>query len=190
MPHSRRYFFTKEPAMDDTTVNIPLAKYDALRKEATDNGAKVLELEKALAEAQLGNGDDHAPRLASALRSALSVVQFAVGNLEPATIAGWPHEDLRVIANAIESTPTLQDDTDIRPLAEELRLFADTAKGYEEYRAERRKQNPPIPATPGDFGPQTAEATVIHAAIQGKHNRDASVVPPGDPNPAPAAEEA
>lgn len=152
---------------DEPTVNVPLSTYDKLRDERKELQTKVYELEKQLAAVQLGDGEV-ARQLHSAFHAAIKIVQFAVGNLDPSTVAGWPHEALAAVAAAIETIPGI--DRHAAELPPELKHFAGVAKGYEEWRRERDKNKVVVPATAADFGPKTPEAMAVHAAYDAKRN--------------------
>lgn len=148
-------------ADSEPTVTVPLSMYDKLREELKQLQGKNYELEKQVTAAKLGDSDV-AQQLHAAFHDAMKIVQFAVGNLDPATVAGWPHEALVAVAAAIEKIPGV--DRHISELPEELRAFAGVAKGLEEYRRERDKNKVVVPATAEDFGPKTPEAAAVHAA--------------------------
>lgn len=96
----------------------------------------------------------------AAFDQVLPIVQFAVGNLPPETIKGWPHETLDAVAQRYlqlsgQSLARLTE----RELMEELRKFAAEAKGWETRRGPRLVGLHGQPhAGPEDFGPQTPEA--------------------------------
>jgi hypothetical protein len=162
---------------DGPMINISLADFDKLRNENKDTQAKCYELEKQLAAAQLGD-DTAAKLLHAAFHDAIKVVQFAVGNLDPSTVSGWPHEALRKIADAIEKIPGV--DPHVAELPPELRAFADVARGLEAYRRERDKNKVVTAATAADFGPKTPEAAAVHAAYDAKRNAAPDEQPPTD----------
>lgn len=96
----------------------------------------------------------------AAFDQVLPVVQFAVGNLPPETIKGWPHEALDAVAQRYLqlSGQSLGRITE-RELMVELRKFAAEAKGWETRRGPRLVGLHGQPhAGPEDFGPQTPEA--------------------------------
>ncbi|MEX2716748.1 MAG: hypothetical protein Q6370_010645 [Candidatus Sigynarchaeota archaeon] len=163
--------------MSEPSVTVPLSTYDKLRDELKQLQSKNYELEKQLDAAKLGDGNI-AKQLLDAFHATMKVVQFAVGNLDPATVAGWPYEALVAVAAAIETIPGI--DRHIQELPDELRAFASVAKGLEEYRRERDKNKVVVPATAEDFGPKTPEAARVHAAYIANigPNEDAAT---GDP---------
>lgn len=154
--------------MDEPTVNVKYSDYSKLREDLRTTQNKNYELEQKLAAAQLGGDASVATLLHAAFHDALTIVQFAVGNLDPSTIAGWPHEALVKIADAIEKIPGM--DPHKAELPPELRHFAGIAAGLEAFRKERDKNKVVVAASAEDFGPKTPEAAAVHAAYDAKRN--------------------
>jgi len=153
--------------MDEPTVSVKYSDYNKLREDLRTTQNENYELKTKLAAAQLGD-DAVAKLLFDGFHDAIKIVQFAVGNLDPATVSGWPHEALVKIADAIEKIPGI--DQHVAELPPELRAFADIAKGLEAFRKERDKNKVVVPATAADFGPKTPEAAAVHAAYDAKRN--------------------
>jgi len=151
--------------LGDSKVEVSLKALDELRDEAHRSAARIQALEREVVAAKLEDKSGRVPALMVALRAAVEVVQFAVGNLDPTTVRGWPYEALGTIADALEQIPGLQEDPNMRSLAGELRHFAGIAAGLEEFRKERDAKRVVTPATAADFGPKTAEASFIHNAL-------------------------
>lgn len=147
---------------DDPTITIKLAQYDRLRATGRAAEARILELEAAVKAAQLADPAGVIQQTHAALHSAIKIVQFAVGNLTPESIAGWPYEALMQVADGIDKIPGM--DPHIKEVSGFFREFAASAQGFEEYRRERDKHKVILPATAADFGPQTSEAAAVHAA--------------------------
>lgn len=156
--------------MDEPTVNVKYSDYNKLREDLRATQNKNYELEQKLAAAALGD-DAVAKLLHEAFHDTIKVVQFAVANLDPATVSGWPHEALAKIADAIEKIPGV--DPHVAELPPELRAFAGIAAGLEAFRKERDKNKVVVPATAADFGPKTPEAAAVHAAYDAKRNAPA-----------------
>lgn len=151
-------------ADSEPTVTVPLSTYDKIRDDLRHTQNGFYELEKKLVAAQLADPDGSGANkvLYDGFHSAIKIVQFAVGNLDPQTVVGWPHKALAEVADAIEKIPGV--DIHVREMPDELRHFARLAAGYEEFRKERDKHKVVVPATAADFGPQTPEAAAVHAA--------------------------
>jgi hypothetical protein len=162
--------------MDEPTVNVKYSDYQQLREDLRRLQNENYELAKKLADAQLGSDADVAKLLRDAFHDALTIVQFAVANLDPATVAGWPHEVLVRVADAIEKIPNM--DRHKAELPPDLRHFAGIAATFEAFRKERDKHKVVTAAGPEDFGPKTPEAAAAHAAY------DAARTNP-NPNPNP-----
>ena len=151
-------------ADSEPTVTVKLSDYDKLRDQLRDAQGKHHELEKQLVAAKLvdADGSGVAKQLYDGFHAAIKIVQFAVGNLDPQAVRGWPYTALIEVADAIEKIPGI--DRHVSELPGELRYTAQLAAGYEEYRKERDKTRIVVPATAADFGPQTSEAAAVHAA--------------------------
>jgi hypothetical protein len=173
---------------DEPTVNVPLSTYDKLRDDLRTTQAKNYELEKSLAAAQLVGGDTTGvPQLLhDAFHDAIKIVQFAVGNLDPQTVVGWPHAAVMKIADAIEKIPGV--DRHVAEMPIELREFAKNAAGFEAYRKERDKNKVVVAASAEDFGPKTPEAMAVHAAYAAKQvAQDDKTAAPDETSPPTAA---
>lgn len=146
--------------MEDPTVSVKFSEYSKMRDELKTQQNRIYELERDLAAAQLADVTGTTKRLHETLHNALKIVQFAVGNLAPETVAGWPHEDLTVIANAIEKLPNM--DIHIKEVPHVWREFAAIAAAFEEQRKERKRTQVVTMATAADFGPKTPDAAAAH----------------------------
>jgi hypothetical protein len=147
---------------DEPIVNVKYSVYHKLREDLREMQNRIYVLEKALETAKLNDASGATQLLHGAFLEAVKIVQFAVGNLAPETVAGWPHKALAAIADAIEKIPAI--DPHVAELPSELRHFARLAAGYEEYRKQRDANRVVTMATGADFGPQTADAAAAHAA--------------------------
>lgn len=150
--------------MEDPVVNVKYSEYSKMREEARTQQARIYELEKELAEAKVADNSGTTKLLHEALHEALKVVQFAVGNLAPETVSGWPHKALVAVADAVDKLPAI--DQHIAEVPSEWRNFARTAANYEEYRRQRDANKVVTMATAADFGPKTPEAAAVHAALK------------------------
>lgn len=157
------------------TVTVKLSDYDRLRDELREAQNKVYMLQTEVNAAKLGDPTGPTKLLFDAFHETIKVVQFAVGNLDPQTIAGWPHKALVAIADAIETIPGV--DQHVAEMPGELRSFARSAAGHEERRRLHRLAHPPVPASAEDFGPQTEEAKRVHEATIQMKNGDGSATP-------------
>jgi len=119
------------PTSDSATVTVLLRdwthierEFELLRKQlrqATDNNAPVVPME--------------AQAVLAALESALPIVQFAVGNVPPESVRGWPTASLAALAEQIMTL--FPDDADRQSLAITFREVAAHARDIDQYRAHR-----------------------------------------------------
>jgi hypothetical protein len=145
-----------------TTLTISLKDLNELRGATERERQRVRELERQLAEARVADPNGTIRDLCGIVRSAKTVVQFAVNYMHPATVRGWPYQALSALADGMTRLPDA--DAQDQTLAMIWRNFAQEAAGYEEYRRERDAGRVAVPATSEDFGPKTDEAAFVHAA--------------------------
>lgn len=165
---------------DEPTLTIKLSAYDKIRDDLRAAQNENMELQKKLQAAQIADISGTTQLLHAAFHDAIKVVQFAVGNLAPETVMGWPHEALFKIADAIEKIPGIDRHVGEMPL--ELRHFAKSAAGYAVLRTQRDASRVVVAATAADFGPKTPEAAAVHAEHAKQHP---SETPAGAPITAP-----
>jgi hypothetical protein len=71
----------------------------------------------------------------AAFAAALEIVRFAVANLEPRTVRGWPHHELAVVAELLpKALPAIEE---VGVLANTLREFAREAADIDRERQRR-----------------------------------------------------
>ena len=91
--------------MSEGQITIPIEKYTAMQ----ERGNKLeRELKDALAACQKAETTDPQNRidhLRCTLQHALVVVDFAVANLDPETVRGWPHKDLEELSADMKNLP-------------------------------------------------------------------------------------
>jgi hypothetical protein len=108
--------------MSAAQVTISLDELDELRgrlrKAHEDNAA----LSADMRAAEIASAGDRADGLLATIRQGLVVVRFAVANLDPETIRGWPWEALHGFAGSLSALPGATDLD--RELAIELRAFS------------------------------------------------------------------
>jgi hypothetical protein len=87
----------------------------------------------------LGDDGADARRLAEALQHALKVVCFAVANLHPLTVRGWPYEALRALGQLAPHLPGV--DESFRQVAfGDWTILTREMEKWEKARAEGREQ--------------------------------------------------
>lgn len=117
----------------NATVNVSLASYQALLDELEKLRTELL----AQRQQPSAPTDTDAAHARAALERALAIVQFAVGNLDPRTVRGWPVEDVTALANLIEAALPNYPHADV--LAITLREFAGEAADVDRFRRDREK---------------------------------------------------
>jgi hypothetical protein len=122
------------------TITLTGDEYQELlnNTKTANNDAAALraELVKVRTEA-LEQGVVSGKLLCELVRHSLTVTRFAVANLPPETIRGWPTEALRKVVMGIPALPDYSIDD--RDLAGELRAFADECDRWALERASRVK---------------------------------------------------
>jgi hypothetical protein len=149
-------------SLADSNVTVPLGVVDDLRDQIRAHENTIRELRAQAVDAKFGETPAAVRAPFTAFRALFPVVQFAVGNLHPSAVRGWPHEALAHAAEHIRTMPDVT--TDELALAHELEEFGKLARGYEAMRKQRDAETVVLPAGPADWGPQTEEAKTVHAA--------------------------
>jgi hypothetical protein len=144
------------------TLTMPLDEYETLRRAVQEAEKENAALRAQLEKVNL-SADDAVPKLATALNAALPIVQFAIANLDPDTVRGWPYETLRTLADTLQTVPGISAQT--REAWIEFKKFASEAENRETER--RTRPRAVAPATEGDWGPQTDEAKAVDAHYRG-----------------------
>ncbi len=91
-------------AVDNSaTVTMPLASYNRIDEQISKLQAQVAEFETEKRAAQEGApliSNDN-PDAGNALRAAVEVVKYAVGNMPPEAHKGWPSQDLHELGELL-----------------------------------------------------------------------------------------
>ena len=148
------------PEQTEPAVTIPMSQFDRMRDQIRGLNEELRVTKAQLEDAKLADPNGTIKAYQAAFAAAVKVTQFAVANLEPATVSGWPHAALVSIANAIETLPGI--DMHVKEVSPDMRMFAETARSYEDWRKERDANKVVMPATAADFGPKTPEALEVH----------------------------
>jgi hypothetical protein len=131
--------------MSNATLTISLNDYNALLASRAAIEADLIIVSKELEAAKLVDPSGRLPALVAFSRDCLTLARFAVANLPPEMIRGWPYEALRRIAAEL---PTLPDATaDDRDMALDLINFA---KDCEDHEIRRRAEPRATKMTPAD----------------------------------------
>jgi hypothetical protein len=123
----------------DAKITIGIDDYNGLRSKIEALSLELGQTKVSLDQARLGDGAADARRLAEALGHALKVIQFAIANLHPLTVRGWPYEDLRALGNLAPDLPGV--DESFRQVAKtDWGLLTKEMEKWERARAEGREQ--------------------------------------------------
>jgi hypothetical protein len=137
--------------MSHATLSISLDDYNALLAARTAAEQMLAEAHRDLAAAKLVDPSGCLPALVAFSRDCLTLARFAIANLPPEMIRGWPYEELRRIAAGL---PTLPDATaDDRDMALDLLNFA---KDCEDHAIRRRAEPKATKMTPADVAEHRA----------------------------------
>lgn len=139
-------------------IMLSREEYDTLMYDRRMAESRVAELEQKLEQVRLEDPSDRVPPLVACIRSALPIVQFALGNLDPTTVRGWPHEAVTAFAETIRSLPGA--DVTIHEMGLEFLNFARYAARVERDRAERDAKRIELARQPA----AAVDAAVVAAA--------------------------
>jgi len=151
-------------------VQITLAEIDALRDRITTLELDLQTVQLELAETKAKGAEvnrDIRVRIERTITAAMEIVRFAVQNLPPQFVVGWPHDALATFARCLEMLPTTTDHD--KELCQELLTFAGEASELAKERRSRRGLPPGPPPTLEEQGPQTEEAKAVHEAYVNPH---------------------
>ena len=114
------------------TVTISIEEYDNLRNVAKSCSSQIA---AAKAETEAEKNKDHsqeAENFRGMLLRAILVIQFAVGNLDPTTVRGWPWQDLMLFAISLRDAPGIP--FEFKEMTYDLEHFCNECKKIEEDR--------------------------------------------------------
>jgi dsDNA-specific endonuclease/ATPase MutS2 len=113
-------------------ITMTLNDYQMLMNEKEKLEKQVVELIQQKASAELADPDGRVQHLVETVKAGREVIRFAVAHLAPETVRGWPHEQLKLFADLLETSPGAPHD--YKEMAIDLRDFALQAKRLEEAR--------------------------------------------------------
>lgn len=117
-------------------VQLSMEEWSTFQEEKRALAQKLMESNTKLAEAEAADPSGKVQHLVSCVSAAREVIRFAIAHLAPETVRGWPHEQLTLFANLLESSPGAT--TDYKEMAIDLRDFARQAARLEEARRSGR----------------------------------------------------
>jgi len=116
-----------------TKIEITLEDLDEMRSQIREASDRLVRAEKEKNEALAADPSGRVPQLLAVIEAALPIVQFAVENLEPTTVRGWPHKTLDKLGELLATVDGMS--VIAREIAPELRVFAHEAELIELERA-------------------------------------------------------
>ncbi len=121
------------PLSDSATVTMCIRDFRATEAEIDRLRAEASDLRKT--PVQSAEPSLLFQEFRELLDAALPIIQLAVGQLDPATVQGWPYVELERIAGMIVNV--YPDDANLQSLAIEFRTFAAEARRVFEFRVAR-----------------------------------------------------
>lgn len=125
-------------AIKDATVSVKLEDIQNLQDSVKALTAEVGSLQEQLTNAKLDAGGDATRQFHAAFLDAMEIVRFAIGNLDPLTVRGWPYQRLAMIAAALKILPGIGGDQ--VDTANDLGHFARKCEEWEKARAQGVEQ--------------------------------------------------
>jgi hypothetical protein len=116
-------------------ITMSMQEYKELESQRDTAREEAAELRKKLHNAEMTDPGERIPGLVRAIEASLPIVKFAVGNLAPETVRGWPYDELVAFAEELDKLPGA--DTRTREYALEFRNFVREAQDVERGRRER-----------------------------------------------------
>lgn len=123
--------------MQSATLNMTLADYEALKAARTKAEQDLADVQRQLEEARKADPTGKLVALNAFARECLTLARFAVANLPPETIRGWPYAELMRIADTIHVLPDFS--TNDRDMALDLMAFARDCEALELHRKSTAK---------------------------------------------------
>lgn len=119
-------------------LEMSLADFQQLQTRMQDLERKNVELQKLADDVRLEAGGSEAGAFKDAFSLAMQIVRFAIANLDPLTVRGWPYETIREICLHLEARPAI--DASARETVTDLRVFATECEKWERARRDGREQ--------------------------------------------------
>lgn len=152
--------------MQSATLNMTLADYEALKAARTKAEQDLADVQRQLEEARRADPTGKLTALNEFARDCLTLARFAVANLPPETIRGWPYAELMRVADTMHVLPDFS--TNDRDMALDLMAFARDCEALELHRKANAK--PPTKFTSEELEERKRqlEADPIAAALMHK----------------------
>jgi hypothetical protein len=131
--------------MSNATLQMSLDEYNAILGSRTQAEQERDQAFKELAAAKLVDPSGYVPKISEFARDCLTIARFAIANLPPEMIRGWPYQTLRKICETINVLPDYTADD--RDMALDL---LDFAQDCEDHDIRRRAEPKATKMTPAD----------------------------------------
>ena len=125
-------------SLSEAKVTLTLGEVNKLQSDVRDANVRISELKSEVVEAKLGNHDGITRQYQEAFLDAMPIVRFAIGNLHPMTVRGWPFEKLLSITHHLRTLPGIDDDQE--ETSGDMKIFAQECERWEKARDEGREQ--------------------------------------------------
>lgn len=121
------------PISDTATITMSIHDFRHIERFVDELRAQINTLRAR--ETPVRDADETTADLIAALDAALPIVQFAVGNLNPESVRGWPYDAVQQLSALIAHL--FPENSDRQSLAVTLQQFAKEAVEVEALRIER-----------------------------------------------------
>lgn len=162
----------------EAMVSMPLTQFQEMVKAQANHEARVVDLTHKLRLAEVNGSSDAVPGLLAAIKYATEVIQFAVGNLPPESVRGWPTDALERFGIHLEKLPG--GDEHVKALGHDLQLRAAEIEQFDRTRVPTasllaRFANQPTSPAPARHGPTPESEAAMDAALEGHAREQANM---------------
>jgi hypothetical protein len=116
-------------------INMPLSEWQEMQSKLARAQKENGELERKARDLERSDPTGRIDRLVEALDDALEIARYAVANLDPATVRGWPFKTLRALGERLRDIPGAT--ADHTQIGAEFVSFSHEAETLENERVER-----------------------------------------------------
>jgi hypothetical protein len=123
----------------NATITIGIEDYQKMKNRIDTLECKLGAEKVAHEESRLGEPGSETRALSIALNDAIDIVRFAVANLHPMTVRGWPYKTLQALSEILPTLPGI--DQSVKECCRgDWYLLITEMKKWEDARAEGREQ--------------------------------------------------
>lgn len=151
-------------AISDAKVEITYGELQGLQDKVRDLEKENSKLKLETSEAKLGPDGNLARQYREAFAEAMTIVRFAVSNMHPLTVRGWPYKSLEHVCKANGSLPGI--DQDSAETANDMKIFARECREWEISRDNGTEQEK-LRSGGGGFTPEDIQAAKTAKAAEG-----------------------